>query len=311
MEVFAEPRKFAGQNQPVSLAIGVFDGVHVGHQQLIGDMVARARGEGATPVVVTFDPHPNAVVHPERTPAALQPLRQRLQAIEALGVAACWVVPFDRDFSRQTGEAFARSLKASFPQLRRIHVGSRFTFGHRRSGDVGLLAAVGTALGYAVEPVEPVRRDGEVVSSSRLRKLIQAGDLVGASRLLGRPWSLAGIVERGRGLGHTIGVPTANVSVGGLVLPPLGVHAAWASWEDQRVPAAVNIGRRPTVAGADEPVRVEAHLLDVSPDLYDRELELEFLRQLRPERRFDSLDALTAQIRQDIQATRAVCRAQA
>lgn len=311
MEVFAEPSEFTGRERPVSLAIGVFDGVHVGHQELIGGMVAGARAEGATPVVVTFDPHPNAVVHPDRTPPALQPLRQRLRAIETLGVAACWVVPFDRDFSRQGGEAFARSLKTLFPQLRRVHVGSRFTFGHRRSGHVSLLASVGAELGYAVEPVEPVEREGAIVSSSRIRKLIQEGDLAGARRLLGRPWTLAGIVERGAGLGRKIGVPTANVGVNRLVLPPLGVYAAWATWEglQSRVPAAVNLGRRPTVADADAPVRVEAHLLDASPDLYGRELELEFLRQLRREQRFDSLEALTAQIRRDIQATCATCGA--
>jgi riboflavin kinase/FMN adenylyltransferase len=307
MEVFAEPQDFSGRQQPLSLAIGVFDGVHVGHQQLIRGLLDRARPEGALPVVMTFDPHPNAVVLPKRTPPALQRLDQRLKAMATLGVAACWVVPFDRQFSLQTGRDFARSLRKRFPKLRRVHVGSGFTFGHHRSGNVALMQTVGTELGYAVEPVKPVECEGAVVSSTRIRALIQQGDFATGARLLGRPWVLAGTVERGDGLGRKIGVPTANVDAGGMVLPPLGVYAAWAIWENHRVPAAVNIGRRPTVAGAEAPVRVEAHLIDTEADLYDRELGLEFIRQLRPEQRFDSLEALTAQIRQDIEATHAAC----
>lgn len=307
MELFAAPHEFAGRNQPLGLAIGVFDGVHVGHQELIRGMAARAGHEGTLPVVMTFDPHPNAVVRPDRTPPALQRLDQRLHAISTLGVAACWVVRFDRPFSQQTGEEFAKSLHAHFPRLRHLHVGSRFTYGHRRSGNVALLQAVGSKLGFAVEPVEPVAREGAAVSSTRIRSVIQGGDFAAAARLLGRPWVLRGAVERGEGLGRKIGVPTANVGVDGLVLPPLGVYAAWAAWAKHRVPAAVNIGRRPTVAGAHAPVRVEAHLVGVDADLYGRELDLSFLRQLRPEHRFDSLEALTAQIHRDIEATRAAC----
>ncbi|MCB1126442.1 MAG: riboflavin biosynthesis protein RibF [Verrucomicrobiae bacterium] len=307
MEIFAAPQEFAGRCRPVSLAIGVFDGVHVGHQELLRAMVKRAEAEGALPLVMTFDPHPKAVVRPESTPPALQRLDQRLQAISNLGVQASWVVPFDQPFSQQTGEEFAVSLRRLFPELRCVHVGSRFTFGHRRSGNVALLQEIGARLGYALEPVEPVVCDGAVVSSTRIRSLLQAGEFGAAAGLLGRPWILKGTVERGEGLGRRIGVPTANVAAGGMVLPPLGVYAAWAAWEDHRVPAAVNIGRRPTVAGAEAPVRVEAHLVGIEADLYGRPLELEFLRQLRPEQRFESLAALTSQIHRDIQATRTVC----
>lgn len=307
MEVFAEPAQFERRLQPVGLAIGVFDGVHRGHQALLGAMVQRARELQALPLVLTFDPHPNAVVRPDRNPPMIQRLNQRLECLEATGVEAVWVARFDRAFSLQQAEDFVRSLHGWFPQLRTLFVGARFTFGHRRGGDTTLLRRLGGQLGFEVHPVQPVQLEGAVVSSTRIRRLIQAGELAAAARLLGRPWRLAGQVERGEGIGRRMGVPTANVQAEGMVLPPLGAYAAKARWAEAWYPAAVNVGRRPTVAGTEAPVRVEAHLIGIEADLYGRQLEVEFLERLRPERAFPSLEALRQQIAKDLEAARARC----
>lgn len=304
MRVFTEPREFDRRDRPVSLALGVFDGVHLGHQELLRRMIRSARVADAHAVIATFDPHPKAVLAPDRLPPAIQRLDQRLRAFEGLGPDGVWVIPFDQRFSRQSGREFVHALLAHFGRLHSLHVGSRFTFGYRRSGNVALLQTLGAELGFQVDPVPPVEREGAVVSSTRIRGLIQAGDLAAAARLLTRPWTLIGPVVRGEQLGRKLGFPTANVDVPGRVLPPGGVYAAWATFEGRRMPAAVNLGRRPTVAGQTAPIRVEAHLLEVDLDLYDRDLELEFVCQLRPERRFDSLEALGAQIQCDVADTR-------
>lgn len=306
MHVFTEPHEFDRQDRPVSLALGVFDGVHVGHQELIRRMIRAAREGEARAVIATFDPHPKAIVAPDRLPPAIQRLDQRLRALEALGPDGVWVIRFDAGFSRQSGPEFIQALLAHFGRLHSLHVGCRFTFGYQRSGNVALLQSLGAEWDFLIDPVPPVEREGAVVSSTRIRGLIQAGDLPAAARLLTRPWTLIGPVVRGEQLGRKLGFPTANVAAPGRVLPPGGVYAAWATFEGRRLPAAVNVGHRPTVAGQSAPLRVEAHLLDVDLDLYDRELELEFVRQLRPEQRFDSLTALTGQIARDIEATRAV-----
>jgi len=304
MHVFSDPRQFPRDDRPVSLALGMFDGVHVGHQELIGRMIRTARQGDARGVVATFKEHPKTVVAPDRVPPALQTLEQRLRCLEQLGADGVWLIPFDAAFSRQSGGEFVHGLKERFGALRSLHVGSRFTFGHRRSGNVALLQQLGQELGFDVDPVAPVRWDGDVVSSTRIRGLIQAGEFSAAARLLGRPWTLVGPVEKGEQIGRRLGVPTANVRAAGMVLPPNGVYAAWARLPDRRVAAAVNVGRRPTVTGETAPLRVEAHLLDLELDLYGRNLELEFVRRLRPEQRFPSLDALAEQIRLDLEATR-------
>ncbi|RME96624.1 MAG: bifunctional riboflavin kinase/FAD synthetase, partial [Verrucomicrobia bacterium] len=180
MEVFPEPGRFERRRQPLCLAIGVFDGVHRGHQALLGALVRRARELGASPLVLTFDPHPTAVLRPERQPPLIQRLSQRLECLAATGVEAAWVARFDRAFSLQEAGDFVRSLKTWFPELRAVFVGARFTFGHRRGGDVGLLRRMGEELGFEAHPVEPVQLEGAVVSSTRIRGLIQAGELEAA-----------------------------------------------------------------------------------------------------------------------------------
>lgn len=304
MQVLSEPRELSGAPCPVSVAIGVFDGVHLGHQQVVRRLREAARREGARAVVVTFDPHPSAIVAPHRTPLAIQPVAQRLATLASLEVDATWLISFDEPFSRLTGEAFVQLLAEGFKPLRTVHVGTAFTFGHHRSGNVALLRRLGGELGFAVDAVEPVLAHGGVVSSTRLRELIQRGDLATASALMGRPYSLSGRVEEGDRLGRRLGAPTANLRVTGLALPPFGVYAVHAVIAGDLHPAVANLGVRPTVVQQAGEVRLEAHLLDGGRELYGETIGIRFHRRLRAEQRFSSVGELQAQIQADIRAAR-------
>lgn len=308
MRTIAHPVELQAGVRPVALAVGVFDGVHVGHREVITRMVSAARQRNGVAVVATFDRHPNAVVAPARTPPAIQSTSQRLRAFADLGAEVTWLIRFDEAFSRQTGEQFVRGLAAGFHGVAVVCVGSTFRFGHRRGGDVALLERLGAELGFETVAVEPLTLDGDIVSSTRLRDQIRAGLLEQAGRLLGRPYALAGPVMKGDGLGRTLGFPTANLDVAGLVLPPNGVYAAQATWASQRLDAVMNIGVRPTVKVGAAPLRVEIHLLDFDGggDLYGEELSAVPVARLRDEQRFPSFEALRAQISQDIRAARRV-----
>ncbi|MBM3882990.1 MAG: riboflavin biosynthesis protein RibF [Verrucomicrobia bacterium] len=305
LRILSAPEELAAADRPVCVAIGVFDGVHLGHQAVVGELVAEARRQGAVPVVVTFDRHPNAVVAPASIPPLLQSLPQRIRALAALGPEAAWVIRFDERFSRQHGDEFVRRLASGFAPLRAVYVGAQFQFGRRRSGNVALLERLGEELGFRVQAVRPVDWQGQAVSSTRIREAVRAGDLALARHLLGRDYELAGRVQPGDRLGHQLGFPTANLEVGGRVLPPNGVYAAWALTDDQRHHrAVVNIGTRPTLSNLGSAVRVEAHLLDYAGELYGRELEVRLVGQVRDERRFPSLAALAQQIGQDVGTAR-------
>ena len=288
----------------VCVAIGVFDGVHLGHQQVIRQTVADAEHHEALSVVVTFDRHPNAVVAPTRMPPPVYSLTQKLRAIEALGVEGAWVIHFDEAFSRQTGEEFVRALVRDFSQLRSVCVGSGFTFGHRRSGDVGLLRRLGVELNFSVHGLAAVSLDGEPVSSTRIREAIRGGQFDAAGQMLGRAWSLAGPVVKGDQLGGKLGFPTANLDVNGRALPPNGVYAVHVRIEAQIHRGVLNIGFRPTVSSGAPELRVEAHLFDFTGDLYGRDLEITFLEKLREEQTFPSLAALKEQIARDVASAR-------
>lgn len=290
--------------QPACLAIGVFDGVHLGHAAVIRQTLADARATSGIAVAVTFDRHPDAIVAPERTPPLLYPLWRRLEALTSLGVSTALVFPFDAEFRSQPAEAFVERLTRGFGKVASIAVGNQFVFGHGRGGNVALLQRLGQERGFVVHPVPPFTLDDKPVSSTRIREKVAAGDLIGASALLGRPYSLCGEVMAGDRLGRTLGFPTANVSAAGLVLPPMGVYAAVAHIQGQRRPAAVNIGRRPTVSGSALETRVEAHLLDFEGDLYGARAELELAECLRPEIRFSSRQALAEQIGRDVHQVR-------
>ncbi len=289
---------------PVCAAIGVFDGVHRGHQEILRRVRAHAAAEQGTSLVITFDRHPNTVVAPDRAPLMLSPLGQRLRLLEESGLDAALVLRFDAAMSRVTGEDFVRGLCRDLGTLRSLSVGEEFTFGHRRSGNVALLHRLGEELGFQVDPVAGIELDGVRVSSTRIRELIQTGDLAGAARLLGRNPSLAGRVVPGDQLGRKIGFPTANLYVAGLVTPPFGVYAGRTQFQGRSWKVALNLGVRPTVAQAVPQLRVEAHLIDFDGELVGQELEIELLERLRPEMKFPDFAALSAQIGEDVAKVR-------
>ncbi|MFA6542890.1 MAG: bifunctional riboflavin kinase/FAD synthetase [Limisphaerales bacterium] len=296
-ELRASPRK-------VCVAIGVFDGVHLGHQQVIRQTLADARQHEGVPVVITFDRHPNAVVAPDRVPPMLYSLPQKLRAIESLGIANALLIRFDRAFSGQTGEQFIRGLARDFGHLHSVSVGSEFTFGHKRSGDVALLRQLGAELMFTVHGLAAVSLDGEAVSSTRIRETVRSGDLDAASQMLGREYSIAGTVIEGDRVGRKLGFPTANLDVSGLALPPNGVYAVHVRLRGREHRGALNLGVRPTVANPVPRLQCEVHLLDFTEDIYGAELELTFAARLRDEQKFPDMAALQAQVTRDLAAAR-------
>jgi len=281
-------------------AIGVFDGVHLGHQQIIRQTIADARQFEAMSVVVTFDRHPNAVVAPAHVPPLIYSLPQKIRAIESMGVDALLFITFDKLFSEQSGEAFIRGLAKDFGHLQSLCVGADFVFGHKRGGNVALLQKLGAELHFIVHGMAAVALDGKPVSSTRIRDAIRMGDFDAASQMLGRAYSFAGKVVRGDEVGRKLGFPTANLDLAGLLLPPIGVYAVHAIVRGERHRAVLNIGRRPTLEMPDPQLRVEVHLLNFNGDLYGEEVEVEFVKKLRDEKKFASVEELKTQISHDI-----------
>lgn len=288
----------------VCVAIGVFDGVHLGHQQVVRQTIADSRQHEAVSVVVTFDCHPNSVVAPERTPELIYPLSKKLRAIESLGIDTALLVHFDKAFSQISAEDFIRGLKADFGNIHSICVGSNFTFGHKRQGNVALLQKLGQDLKFVVHGLSAVSLDGERVSSTRIRDAIHLGNLDGASQMLGRAYAIVGEVIEGDKVGRQLGFPTANLKVARLVLPPNGVYAAHAEIAGKIHRAAVNIGQRPTLNSPSPQIHVEAHLLDFSDDVYGKEMELTFVDKIRDEQKFPSVDDLKQRIAKDVETAR-------
>ncbi len=300
MQVFNDPTEFRSHGRKVSVAIGMFDGVHLGHQQLIRQALADAEQREGAAVVVTFDRHPNSVVAPDRVPPLIYSQKQKLRAIESLGVDATLIIPFTRDFSAQPAEAFIGSLVRQLAPVQSICVGNSFVFGHKRSGNVSLLRQLGNEFNFVVHGIAAVSLDNEVVSSTRIRETVRAGEFDRASQMLGREYALNGLVVRGDELGRKLGFPTANLEVSGSLVPPNGVYAVHAYVDGKRHRAVANIGERPTLNNFAPSLRVETHLLNFDGDLYGKEIELTFVEKLRDEQKFNSLEALRAQIGRDI-----------
>jgi len=300
MRIIHEPEELKPAGRKVCLSIGFFDGVHLGHQQIIRQTITDARQHEAIALVITFDRHPNTVVAPSWVPPLVYSLPQRLRAIESLGADTLLLIHFDKGFSEQTGEAFIRGLARGLGQVQSLCVGANFVFGHKRGGNVELLRKLGAELKFAVHGMAAVSLDGRAVSSTRIREAIGAGDLDSVSQMLGRAYSVAGPVVRGDGLGQQIGFPTANLDATGLALPPHGVYAVHAEAGGRTYRAVLNIGLRPTLQNANPQLRVEAHLIDFAGELYGQEMEVVFVDKLRPEVKFPSLVELRAQIARDI-----------
>ena len=290
---------------PSAVAVGVFDGVHLGHQAVLRHLVERAGGLGARPVALTFDPHPLEFIAPERAPRLLTEVGHRVELLGECGIEVVGVLPFlqIRDLPPET---FVADVLAGRLGSRLVAVGSDFRFGHGRAGDAGMLASLGPGLGFEVEVVDLVgHAGGEVVSSSHIRRLVAAGQVADAARLLGRPFELRGPVMHGDKRGRSIGFPTANLHVAErMATPAHGVYAARAAVDGAIRDAVVNVGVRPTFG--EERRTVEAHLLDVDLDLYGHEMRLRFVDRIRDERRFAGVDELARQIGLDVQSAREV-----
>ena len=287
----------------VCLAIGFFDGVHLGHQQIIRQTIVDARQHDGVALVLTFDKHPNAIVAPEKTPPLIYSLPQKLRAIESPGVGHILLIQFDKAFSQQSGDVFIRGLARDFGKIHSICVGADFVFGHKRGGNVTLLKNLGVELQFQVHGLSAVSLDGQAVSSTRIREAIRMGNLDDASQMLGRPYAICGKVITGDKRGRDLGFPTANLDATGLVLPPNGVYAGITRFDDRLYRVALNIGTRPTVAAGPR-LQVEAHILDFDGDLYGQELEIEIGDRLREEKKFGSLDELKKQIARDVAGVR-------
>lgn len=287
-----------------AVAVGVFDGLHRGHQRVLAEARDAAR-DGARVAVATFDPHPAEVLDPARAPRLLATLDQRLEGLDALGVDVVRVVTFDAALAAESAESFVRRVLVGELRAATVVVGEGFRFGHDRDGDVALLAQLGAGLGFGVRAVAPYGEDGRV-SSTRVRALLRAGDVEGARDLLGRAFTLRGVVERGDARGRQLGFPTANLGVGARqALPALGVYAALARTPDGATyPAATSVGIRPQFYDRADTL-VEAHLSGVDADLYGATLDLAFVARLRDEARFSKVNALVAQIGADVAATNA------
>jgi len=295
-----------------AVTIGAYDGVHLGHRALLAELADRARAEGLTTAVVTFDRHPAAVVRPGSTPRLLCDLDQKLELLEAAGVDRTVVVHFDEERANETAEDFVETVLVGGLGARLVVVGQDFHFGHGRKGNVALLTEMGATDGFEVDGVSLWSDGGDGVpvrpiSSTRIRTLVAEGRVEDAAVLLGRPHQVRGVVVHGdhRG-GAELGFPTANVDVPDeICLPATGIYAGWYGRPDgSRWPTAISVGRRPTFYGADGDLLVEAYLLDFSGDLYGEAARVSFVSHLRDEVAFDSMDELIAQMDRDVAITR-------
>ncbi len=285
------------------IALGNFDGFHLGHQAVVGAAVDWARGEGRPVIVATFDPHPMRLFQPDAPPFRLTTLDQREELFADAGADAMLVFHFDRDMAATTAEDFVGVLLAQHLGAAGVVTGADFTFGKGRSGDVAALAALGAQFGVEARAVSPAATDGTIVSSSRIREALQEGDCATATALLTRPFAIRGVVQHGDKLGRTIGYPTANVSAGNYLRPRYGIYAVTAVLPGGKlVHGAANLGVRPHFDPPKE--LLEPHFFDFDGDLYGQEIEVAFHHFLRGEAKFDSLEALTAQIEADCSEAR-------
>ncbi|HEY8758792.1 MAG TPA: bifunctional riboflavin kinase/FAD synthetase [Candidatus Limnocylindria bacterium] len=288
------------------LAVGVFDGVHLGHQALIRGLVGGAQAAGATPVAATFDPLPAQVLAQDPPQSTLADAPERAALLVHAGARAVIVFTFDKAFSQQSAEAFIKRV-TSAGDVQRIVVGPDFQFGHGREGAVPALRTLGERYGFAVTVVEPIALGGAVVSSTRIRQALREGDLDTAQALLGRPYSVTGTIVRGEQRGRSLGFPTINVAPPpDKLLPHDGIYATWVMLGDTRHRAASSLGVRPTFGGG--PRKLEAYILDFSEEVYGQQATVAFVERLRDEIRFDSAEDLAKQIARDVQQTRLALR---
>jgi len=301
---FPDDARPARWTHPV-LALGNFDGVHRGHRKILDRVRRVATEHGATPVVMTFDPHPSRVVRPDKAPALLMTTAQKLRTLEEAGVQGAAIVRFTYELSQWAPETFVRTVLVDWLRVAEVWVGANFLFGHDRTGNFSMLRTLGARYGFKAEKIDPIRYKDFVVSSTRIRRLISEGRVDEAGALLGHEYWLDGRVEPGARRGAQIGFPTANLCSDNELLPPLGVYATTATVGEIVYPSVTNIGVRPTVDTSGR-VTVETHIFDFDKDLYGAAIRIGFVQRLRDERAFASIDLLKGQIAADCQRARAL-----
>ncbi len=285
--------------------IGAFDGLHLGHRALVGRAVARARSLGLPAVALCFEPLPREFFASDAKPPRLMLPRAKLEGLYGLGCDSVGLLRFDAKLSSMPAEEFVREVLIERLSVREVWVGPEFRFGKGRAGDIALLKAMGTELGFSANEIEPVQLDGQRVSSTRIRAALTAGDFDTATGLLGRPYAIGGHVVHGKQLGRTLGYPTANLRYGGKTPALRGIYATWVNGVAAHPwPSVSSFGTRPTVDGI-EPL-LEAHLFDFDGDLYGRRIEVEFVAHLRDEQKFPDLPSMVAQIKRDDEQARAI-----
>jgi riboflavin kinase / FMN adenylyltransferase len=285
--------------RPTVVTLGVFDGLHLGHQLIMQTVLERARAVGAVPTVITFEPHPRAVLHPESAPPLLQTFDQKIEALGVLGIEQTIVIRFDKDFAQNRAGDFLRDVIADRLHAKEVYLGRGFAFGHEREGNIELLRTVSQSLGFFADEVAEVRLRGRRVSSSRIRELLQQGQVNVARRMLGRPYGVEGRVVRGAERGVTLGFPTANLHPQNRVIPRDGVYVTATLIDGRWRRSVTNIGTRPTFGSANES-SVETFVMNWSGDLYGDVVRVRFLHRLRAEQKFNSIDELKSQIEQDV-----------
>jgi riboflavin kinase / FMN adenylyltransferase len=289
--------------KPTVLTLGVFDGLHLGHQQIMERVVERAKKVKAHATAITFDPHPRAVLHPESAPPLLQTLDQRLANLEVLGIAQTIVIKFDPEFASQPAEDFLKAVVHDRLHAKEVYLGKGFAFGRGRRGNIELLRAMSDKLGFVADEVEEVRLRGRRVSSSTIRELLAAGRVNLARRMLGRPYGVEGVIIRGNRRGHTIGFPTANLKPHNRVIPKFGVYATATLIDGTWRKSITNIGVRPTFEDTAEP-SIESYIFDFEGELYGDVIRVRFLHRIRDERKFSGIDELRGQIEKDTRRAR-------
>ena len=286
------------------LTIGVFDGVHLGHQEILKRVVSRAGEVGGTAVVLTFRPHPQKVISSGDAPPLLQTDEQKIELLERGGIEVVVRIPFTRKLSLSSPRRFVESV-LDHRGIREVHVGSNFRFGHRRAGDFQLLRELAGECGIRVEGIEQVRMGQGRISSTMIRENLGLGRVEEASSMLGRPYEIRGTVVKGAGRGDRLGFPTANLQVWNELIPAVGVYVTQVQLDGAPIGSVTNIGFRPTLTPGTDPLPVvESHLLDFNGNLYGQPLRLRFLKPLRPEEKFDNVEKLQHQVQRDIQKAR-------
>jgi len=303
MQIVRGLESFPPDAGPSAVALGAFDGIHLGHRAILGTAVAQARQSRLGALVCTFDRHPMEVLQPERAPLPITTLDERLELIAGTGIDTTVVIPFTREVAGIEAKAFVQDVLIGALKAHEIVVGFNHRFGRGARGDARLLETLAVPLGFRAHIVPALLVDGVAVSSSEIRTALHRGDLPAAARLLGRPYSIRGEVVRGAGRGRTLGFPTANVKTERPLGLPVGVYVCRLLVGTREHQAVVNVGYRPTFGETE--LAVEAHVLDFAGNLYDEKVTLTFIRRLREERKFPSVEALREQIALDVAAARA------